>query len=243
MRRIDKKLNLQKVNMLTEQRYLQSKGLLKENGPETDKEATELKKGDKIVWVGEPRVIGGDMTVKPGDKGEYIGRETSGEWVVEFGSRRFHTSDTTFEKVNKGGFNEFNSNKRIDEMDYEREITKDDFRWLSKFPGWYPVKLDNGVFAIKNDNYPIISYEVSIADYNSGGHQTFGKPVNQEHPWKFIVKKAVNPDAFLNKSYAPEGFIVIDGGQTSDIESSFSHFLKHKLIDFKQGEKLNLQNR
>lgn len=36
MRRIDKKLNLQKVNMLTEQRYLQSKGLLKENGPTVD---------------------------------------------------------------------------------------------------------------------------------------------------------------------------------------------------------------
>jgi hypothetical protein len=31
MRKIDKKLNLQKVNILTEQRYLQSKSLLKES--------------------------------------------------------------------------------------------------------------------------------------------------------------------------------------------------------------------
>ena len=235
MRRIDKKLNLQKVNMLTEQRYLQSKGLLKEE--------VELQRGDEIVWVAPPKEIDRLVRIMPGAKGEYIGRETTGEWVVEFGSKRFYTSENSFEKVKQGGFNEFNSNKRIDEMDYEREITKDDFRWLSEFPGWYPVELDNGVFAIKNDDYPIISYEVSIADYNSGGHQTYGKPVNQEHPWKFIAKKAVNPDAFLNKSYAPEGFTVIDGGQTSDIESSFAHFLKHKLIDFKKGEKLNLQNR
>ena len=31
MRKIDRKLNLQKVNVLTEQRYLESKGLIKEN--------------------------------------------------------------------------------------------------------------------------------------------------------------------------------------------------------------------
>jgi hypothetical protein len=31
MRKIDRKLNLQKVNLLTEQRYLESKGLIKEN--------------------------------------------------------------------------------------------------------------------------------------------------------------------------------------------------------------------
>jgi hypothetical protein len=133
----------------------------------------------------------------------------------------------------------FNSIKRIDEMDYEREITIDDFRWLSKFPGWYPVKLDNGVFAIKNDDYPIISYEVSIADYNNGGHQTYGKPTNQEYPWKFIAKKAVNPDSFINKNFAPEGFTVIEGGQTSNLESTFAHFLKHQLRHFKKGEKLN----
>jgi hypothetical protein len=37
MRKIDKKLNLQKVNLLTEQRYLISKGIITENaGPTTD---------------------------------------------------------------------------------------------------------------------------------------------------------------------------------------------------------------
>ena len=98
MRKIDKKLNLQKVNMLTEQRYLQSKGLLKDE--------VELQRGDEIVWIGPEEEITKGVLVKPGDKGEYIGRETSGEWVVEFGPRRFHTSETTFEKVNKGGLSE-----------------------------------------------------------------------------------------------------------------------------------------
>jgi len=36
MRRFDKKINIEKANLLSEQRYLQSKGLLKENGPMVD---------------------------------------------------------------------------------------------------------------------------------------------------------------------------------------------------------------
>jgi DNA-directed RNA polymerase subunit beta' len=34
---------------------------------------------------------------------------------------------------------------------------------------------------------------------------------------------------------------IINGGQTSDIESSFTHFLKHELRYLKKGEKINLQ--
>lgn len=86
MRKIDKKNNFKKVNMLAEQRYLTDKGLINE----------ELRRGDSIIWVSEPKVIGGDMTVNTGDKGTYIGRETSGEEVVEFGTKRFHTSLGTF---------------------------------------------------------------------------------------------------------------------------------------------------
>lgn len=92
MRKIDRKLNLQKVNILTEQRYLESKGLLKEE--------MDLQRGDEIVWITAPKIIGGDMKVEPGDKGEYIGRETSGEYVVEFGTKRFYVNDFEFEKTN-----------------------------------------------------------------------------------------------------------------------------------------------
>lgn len=36
MRRFDKITNIEKANLLSEQRYLESKGLLKENGPMVD---------------------------------------------------------------------------------------------------------------------------------------------------------------------------------------------------------------
>lgn len=91
MRKIDKKNNFKKVNILAEQRYLTSKGLIKEN--------EDLKRGDSIVWIGEPKVLSGGIIINPGDNGEYIGREGSGEEVVEFGPKRFYTSRGTFKQI------------------------------------------------------------------------------------------------------------------------------------------------
>jgi hypothetical protein len=88
MRKIDRKLNLQKVNILTEQRYLQSKGLLKEE--------MEPKKGDEIVWIAPPKEVARLVRVMPGAKGEYLGRE-GGEEVVSFNGYNFYTSRGTFE--------------------------------------------------------------------------------------------------------------------------------------------------
>ena len=92
MRKTDKLNNLKKVNLLTEQRYLQTKGIIKED--------VEFNRGDEIVWVAPPKEIDRLLRVMTGAKGEYIGRETSGEYVVEFGSRRFYANDFEFEKVN-----------------------------------------------------------------------------------------------------------------------------------------------
>jgi hypothetical protein len=88
MRKIDRKLNLEKVNILTEQRYLQSKGLLKEE--------MEPKKGDEIVWIAPPKEVARLVRVIPGAKGEYLGRE-NGEEVVSFSGYNFYTSRGTFE--------------------------------------------------------------------------------------------------------------------------------------------------
>ena len=122
MRKIDRKLNLQKVNILTEQRYLESKGILKEE--------IELQRGDEIVWVGAPRVIDDNTgkNVMQGMKGEYIGRETSGEYVVEFGGRRFHANDFEFELANRSGLREelgsgnFNSVRIVNKNDFDKFI-------------------------------------------------------------------------------------------------------------------------
>jgi hypothetical protein len=120
MRKIDRKLNLQKVNILTEQRYLESKGILKEE--------MELKRGDEIVWVAPPKEIGRLVRIMTGAKGEYIGRETSGEYVVEFGGRRFHANDFNFELANQGGLREelgsgnFNSVRIVNKNDFDKFI-------------------------------------------------------------------------------------------------------------------------
>lgn len=88
MRKIDRKLNLQKVNILTEQRYLESKGIIKEE--------MEPKRGDEIVWIAPPKEISRLVRVMPGAKGEYLGRE-NGEEVVSFNGYNFYTSRGTFE--------------------------------------------------------------------------------------------------------------------------------------------------
>ena len=96
MRKSDKKLNIAKTNILVEQRYLESKEIITEN--------VEPKRGDEIIWVGDARKIDsntGEM-VTPSMKGTYIGRESSGEWVVEFGSRRFYANDFEFQLANQG---------------------------------------------------------------------------------------------------------------------------------------------
>ena len=120
MRKSDKKLNIVKTNLLAEQRYLESKGIIIESFHNPDgtpigvdinhmpivNESEELQRGDEIVWVAPPREIDRLLRVMTGAKGEYIGRETSGEWVVEFGSKRFYANDFEFKRANQGQINE-----------------------------------------------------------------------------------------------------------------------------------------
>jgi hypothetical protein len=117
MRKSDKKLNIAKTNLLVEQRYLESKGIITEN--------LEPKRGDEIVWVGNERNVSGEV-VMPGMKGEYIGRETSGEWVVEFGSKRFYANDFEFKLANQGPLREesngFSSVRLVNKNDFKTFI-------------------------------------------------------------------------------------------------------------------------
>lgn len=91
MRKIDKKNNFKKVNVLVEQRYLTDKGIIKEQ--------LEPKRGDEIVWIAPPKEIDRLVRVMTGAKGEYLGRE-NGEEVVSFNGRNFYTSRGTFEVIN-----------------------------------------------------------------------------------------------------------------------------------------------
>lgn len=94
MRKFDKLYNLQKANLLSEQRYLESKGF-----------DVEPKRGDEIVWIAPPKQIDRLVRLMTGAKGEYLGRE-GGEEVVSFNGRNFYTSRGTFELTSNIGNNQ-----------------------------------------------------------------------------------------------------------------------------------------
>ena len=122
MRKFDKLYNLQKVNLLAEKRYLESKGLVSEkfgmfemsidndgsvsahNPLKNENQDEDVKRGDKIVWIAPPKEVARLVRVIPGAKGEYLGRE-GGEEVVSFNGYNFYTSRGTFELVGNIGNN------------------------------------------------------------------------------------------------------------------------------------------
>ena len=118
----------------------------------------------------------------------------------------------------------------LNEADYERGLTINDFDWLnqSKFGDWNAEDIGNGHFAIKSETYPNIYVEVSIPEGNTG-REEFGTPEAKEYPWEFEIIKIEDPKTYRNQSWAPGGKRVIGGGKTKNIESSFAHFLQHTL--------------
>lgn len=99
MRKFDKIKNLYKVNLLTEQRYLEN------NYP------SELKRGDTIIWIAPSKEINRNLRVMTGAKGEYIGSEGGMEYV-EIGGYRFGATSGSFEKYESkfGDVNEYEDN-------------------------------------------------------------------------------------------------------------------------------------
>ena len=93
MRRIDKKHNIAKVNLLAEQRHLVSKGLISESFEISENE--KLKTDDKIEWVGSDLYHDGVLLAKKGDIGRYLGQDGNG-YVVTF-SKVFYTSEPSKE--------------------------------------------------------------------------------------------------------------------------------------------------
>jgi hypothetical protein len=141
MRKFDKLYNLQKANILAEQRYLESKGVLNESFHNPDgtpigvdryhrpivQETDELKRGDKITWIAPPKEVARLVRVMTGAKGEYLGRE-GGEEVVSFNGRNFYTSRGTFELSEDNsyelqeGSEKFNSVRLIYKNDIDKFI-------------------------------------------------------------------------------------------------------------------------
>jgi hypothetical protein len=93
MRRIDKKIHMDKANALFEQRCL----------TESFHEPEGYQRGDAIIWIGPDKTFDGGEIITKGDKGEFIGFE-NGMNVIEMGTKRFYTNSGTFQKSD--GLNE-----------------------------------------------------------------------------------------------------------------------------------------
>lgn len=93
MRKSDKLKNFKKVNLIVENRYLESKGVV------TESYHDEYEKYEPIMYIGEPKTFSNGKTVKYGDIGEYVGTEGGEECWVSFPASGFATVFSNIKKV------------------------------------------------------------------------------------------------------------------------------------------------
>lgn len=199
MRRIDKKLNMIKANLLVESRYLENKGLIKEDL--SDLGVSGAKHKNAMLVAIAKYII---------DKG------LSNDEEQKLINKYVKDGVDEVELINQ--ISNLKSRKKLDEMDYSREIVSNDFNFLNKpeFNGWN-VTESGDEFLIKNEKFPFFEFAVFINKGFSGS--------GKEYPWAFEARST-------GGSNYPEtghkGHYTIEKTATSDIESTFRHFLKYK---------------
>jgi hypothetical protein len=171
MRKFDKLYNLQKANILAEQRYLKEKDVLNESFHNPDgtpigvdryhrpivKETDDLKRGDKIVWIAPPKEVSRLVRVMTGAKGEYLGRE-GGEEVVSFNGYNFYTSRGTFELSED---NSYELQEGSEGFGSVRLVNKNDFE---KFIKSNPAL--GTIYDSENDRFKIYLYADLVGYFN-----------------------------------------------------------------------------
>jgi len=245
MRKSDKKHNMSKVNLLTEKRYLESKGLVTESfhmnrtvnnsskeGLGVIKNEIEDLKPNFTINYDALKVMGLDLeiTYDLNDKLYKVRNSTNGKYYVnnllhtKCVDCEFKTPDDVIKFIRRKAENgnvQFmpESNNSIDEMDYSRDIELDDFKFLNspEFNGWEVEKTDDSVFSIKNDNYPYFEFVVSL---DKGRVSNAG-----EYPWNYEAKH-IGGRGYLSSGH--QGFYTIEKGATSNLENTFSNFLRNK---------------
>ena len=139
MRKSDKLKNFKKVNLIAEQRYLVSKGIITESFHD------EFEKYEKIMYIGEPMTFNNGKTVKYGDVGEYIGTEGGEECWVAFPASSFATTfsnikkiDEQYSELEEGIFGKMFGGDKANEANKQMvisEISKFNFESLFYQPG------------------------------------------------------------------------------------------------------------
>jgi hypothetical protein len=245
MRKSDKKHNMSKVNLLTEQRYLESKGLVTEsfhmsktvNNSSKEclgaiKNEIEDLKPNFTINYDALKVMGLDLEITYDSNAKIykVRNSTNGKYYVnnllhtKCVDCEFKTPDDVIKfirrKVENGNVQFMpESNNSIDEMDYSRDIELNDFKFLNnpEFNGWKVEKTDDSVFSIKNDNYPYFDFVVSL---DKGRISHAG-----EYPWNYEAKH-IGGRGYLSSGH--QGFYTIEKGATSNLENTFRNFLRNK---------------
>ena len=220
MRKIDKKKNLVKANLLAEQRYLESKGVITESfhgldgtpigvdsnhmpmtsGPQkTDSDIDEL--AIDII-----KRANGDVSTE----NLLIVKTASGNEDIQ---RRLTNRVSYLKSSNPIG------EDLVNEMDYDRSLDINDFNFLNNgeriFSGWY-VEESGDEFLIKNKQFPFFEFAVFIGRGNRGSAK--------EYPWGYEARSTGG------SNYPPhghEGHYNIERSGASNIEKAFKHFLTY----------------
>ena len=173
MRKIDKKINILKANLLVEQRYLESKGF-----------EVEPKKGDEIIWIAPPKKVANLSWVMTGAKGEYLGRE-GGEEVVSFYGYNFYTSRGTFELADqepiKEQSNGFNSVRLINKNDFKAFISSNPalFSTYDNENNKYKIYLNTDLVGYFNPKLGRIDYEENSRFAKISDEFTWDRNINE----------------------------------------------------------------
>ena len=145
MRKSDKLKNFKKVNLLVEQRYLQSKDIVTESFSDNNHGYI---KDEKVFWVGEDETRSNGGTIRYGDVGRYVGSENGEECWVNADSIRMNIA-TTFRNIESADkfFNTINSSVQTQE------------------------KIINNMIADRGLKEAIMATEEDLKEYTSKGYK------------------------------------------------------------------------
>lgn len=205
MRKSDKLKNFKKANLLAENRYLESKGLVKDTIRNSNigldesnyTPHNEYKKYEKIMYIGEPRTFSNGKTVKYGDIGEYIGTEGGEEcWVAFPTATGFATVFRNIKKVDEQQFESYELDEVNDFDDYEQDYNeyekihyisperKSEIENLSNKYELSAVKFEKGVGGYDSVKYFNLEFRKTLS-------REFGETDKHKYFWVNIIKDNV----------------------------------------------------
>lgn len=218
MRKIDKKLNIMKANLLAESRYLENKGLIKEESDNWSSRSMKRKQdlGDPYgeLGISGPQNTLDDLKAKAKD---IVDRKLSYNNEVELINKSVSTEEDKAELINQISI--YKRANNLKEMDYSRDIVNDDLDFLNEpeFNGWDSEAISDNKFKIKNSKYPNFEFIVGL---DNGVHSNAG-----EYPWSYEAKHIGGINL---PTSGHQGVYTIEKSATKDLRHSLLKFINSK---------------